>query len=45
MNYFNIRVYGVLINDQNEILVSDGIYRGNYFTKFPVAGWNLVRHP
>lgn len=38
MNYFNIRVYGVLINDQNEILVSDEFIRGNYFTKFPGGG-------
>lgn len=35
---FNLRVYGVLINAQHEILVSDVFIRGNYFTKFPGGG-------
>lgn len=35
---FNLRVYGVLINEQDEILVSDEFIRGNYFTKFPGGG-------
>ena len=30
-----IRVYGILINDAKEILVSDEYIRGNYYTKFP----------
>ena len=35
---FNIRVYGVLINDQKQVLVSDEYIRGNYYTKFPGGG-------
>ncbi len=35
---FNIRVYGVLINDQNQLLVSDEIIKGIQFTKFPGGG-------
>ncbi|MCX6208545.1 MAG: NUDIX domain-containing protein [Bacteroidetes bacterium] len=35
---FTIRVYGILINDNNQILVSDEFIRGNYFTKFPGGG-------
>lgn len=38
MTNFNIRVYGILLNDRNEILVSDEFIRGNYFTKFPGGG-------
>lgn len=33
-----VRVYGILINEQNEILVSDEYIRGNYYTKFPGGG-------
>lgn len=35
---FNLRVYGVLINEQNEVLVSDELIRGSYITKFPGGG-------
>lgn len=35
---FTIRVYGILINDKNQILVSDEYIRGNYYTKFPGGG-------
>lgn len=35
---FNIRVYGILINDQKEVLVSDEYIRGAYITKFPGGG-------
>lgn len=38
MNRFNIRVYGVLKNIQNEILVSDELIRGKEYTKFPGGG-------
>lgn len=38
MATFNVRVYGILINDNNEILVSDEFIRGSYFTKFPGGG-------
>lgn len=35
MALFNIRVYGILINDKRQILVSDELIRGSRFTKFP----------
>jgi ADP-ribose pyrophosphatase YjhB (NUDIX family) len=38
---FNIRVYGILINDQKQILVSDEFIRGNYYTKFPGGGLEI----
>lgn len=38
MESFNIRVYGILINEQKELLVSDEFIRGNYYTKFPGGG-------
>ena len=38
MKRFNIRVYGILINDRNELLVSDELIKGLQFTKFPGGG-------
>lgn len=38
---FNIRVYGIYINERNEILVSDEIQHGKRFTKFPGGGMEL----
>lgn len=38
MSKFNIRVYGVLINDQKQVLVSDELIRGSFITKFPGGG-------
>ena len=39
MNRFNIRVYGLLINEQKqEILVSDELVFGNKILKFPGGG-------
>ena len=38
---FNIRVYGVLFNDEKQVLVSDEYIRGNYYTKFPGGGLEL----
>lgn len=38
MFLFNVRVYGVLINEQKQVLVTDELIRGNYFTKFPGGG-------
>ena len=35
---FNIRVYGILINEQKQLLVSDEYIRGGYYTKFPGGG-------
>ena len=38
MNRFNIRVYGILINEKKQVLVSDEYIRGNFYTKFPGGG-------
>ena len=35
---FNIRVYGILVNDQKQVLVSDEYIRGKFYTKFPGGG-------
>jgi len=35
---FNLRVYGLLVNPNNEILVSDERRNGHVFTKFPGGG-------
>lgn len=35
---FNIRVYGILINEEKQVLVSDELIRGEYYTKFPGGG-------
>lgn len=38
MNRFNLRVYGILINNEQQVLVSDEYIRGGYYTKFPGGG-------
>jgi 8-oxo-dGTP diphosphatase len=38
---FNLRVYGVLINEMKQVLVSDELIRGGYYTKFPGGGLEL----
>lgn len=35
---FNIRVYGLLITDNKQVVVSDEFIRGAYITKFPGGG-------
>lgn len=35
---FNIRVYGILMDSRQRVLVSDEYIRGNYFTKLPGGG-------
>jgi 8-oxo-dGTP diphosphatase len=35
---FNVRVYGLLINEHNEVLISDEQEYGMRFTKFPGGG-------
>jgi ADP-ribose pyrophosphatase YjhB (NUDIX family) len=35
---FNIRVYGILINEKKQVLIEDTLIRGNYYTKFPGGG-------
>ena len=41
MSYFNVRVYGLLINQDNEVLVSDEQEYGFRFSKFPGGGLEL----
>ena len=38
---FNIRVYGILLNEDRQVLVSDELIRGAYITKFPGGGLEL----
>ena len=38
---FTIRVYGILLNENKQVLVSDEHIRGNYYTKFPGGGLEL----
>ena len=38
---FNLRVYGILFNEQKQLLVSDEYIRGSYYTKFPGGGLEL----
>jgi ADP-ribose pyrophosphatase YjhB (NUDIX family) len=37
----SIRVYGILINEAKQVLVSDEYIRGNYYTKFPGGGLEI----
>jgi len=41
MSYFNVRVYGLLINQNNEVLISDEEEYGFRFSKFPGGGLEL----
>lgn len=38
MKKFNLRVYGFLVNEKSEVLLSDEYRFGNFFTKFPGGG-------
>jgi 8-oxo-dGTP diphosphatase len=35
---FNLRVYGILLGENKQVLVSDEFIRGSYYTKFPGGG-------
>ena len=35
---FNIRIYGIMKDENNRVLVSDEYIRGSYITKFPGGG-------
>lgn len=41
MALFNVRVYGILIDNQNRLLVSDEFIRGAYITKLPGGGLEI----
>jgi 8-oxo-dGTP pyrophosphatase MutT (NUDIX family) len=38
MSAFNLRVYALIVNDKNEVLLSDEYRFGMFFTKFPGGG-------
>jgi len=38
MGLFNIRVYGIIITEKKQVLVSDEYIRGSFYTKFPGGG-------
>ena len=38
MKQFNLRVYGLLLNENNEILISEEVYNNHKMTKFPGGG-------
>ena len=38
MEQFNVRVYGILINEKRQVLVADEFIREKYYTKFPGGG-------
>jgi 8-oxo-dGTP diphosphatase len=37
----SLRVYGIMIDEQKRVLVSDEFIRGGYYTKFPGGGLEL----
>jgi 8-oxo-dGTP diphosphatase len=41
INRFTLRVYGILLDDNKRILISDEFIRGDYFSKFPGGGLEL----
>jgi 8-oxo-dGTP pyrophosphatase MutT (NUDIX family) len=41
LTYFNIRVYGLLMNNREEVLLTDEYCLGQYMTKFPGGGLEL----
>lgn len=45
-NRFNVRIYFILFRDEdNHVLVSDEIIKGNYYTKFPGGGLEYGEGP
>lgn len=38
MHKFSLRVYGILVNEKKQVLVSDEYIRGGHYTKFPGGG-------
>ena len=45
MVIYNIRVYGILINDKNQVLLSDEYVLDRYMTKFPGGGMEPEEGP
>lgn len=42
---FIIRVYGIIINDKDEVLLSDEYYNNTFMTKFPGGGLEFGEGP
>ena len=38
MSHYNVRVYGILLGKNKDVLVSDELIRGEYIIKFPGGG-------
>jgi len=45
LSRFNVRVYGILINDIGQVLVADELIKGHQVTKFPGGGLELGEGP
>ncbi len=45
IRHFNIRVYGIIINENNEVLLSDEYVLDTYMTKFPGGGLKFGEGP
>jgi 8-oxo-dGTP diphosphatase len=43
--YFNIRVYGIIINSRKQVLLSDEFVLNTYMTKFPGGGLHFGEGP
>jgi mutator protein MutT len=43
--HFNIRVYGIIINLNNQVLLSDEYFHDTYITKFPGGGLQFGEGP
>jgi len=45
LKHYNIRVYGIFINENNEVLLTDEFFHGMKMTKFPGGGMNFGEGP
>jgi 8-oxo-dGTP diphosphatase len=45
INKFNIRVYGIILNDKNEVLLADEYVLDTRMTKFPGGGMHFGEGP
>jgi len=45
INHFNIRVYGIIVNENNEVLLTDEYLLDQKMTKFPGGGLNFGEGP
>ena len=45
LKHFNLRVYGLLVNDKKEVLISDEYVLDTFMTKFPGGGLEFGEGP